>query len=241
MGKDLYLGQAIPPHACFIGQEYEHKADKGYKVIGLKAPIYLVLDCAELMQRLLTEAQLITNGILIPNVRAFQQLNTYLNELIVIAKTQPDLLVRQIGDLSVQSGQRLITDALPLWVDVLTSKPSTLIPEKASNRRQLVKQADAFMRDRIAAHITLADLCQELNASQRSIYYAFQECLGLPPMDYLKMVRLNGVHRGLKSAAPKTRVFEAAGRWGFWHMGQFSKDYRAMFGESPSSTLRRNL
>ena len=234
------LGQAIPPNACLIGREYEYRSDISYRVIVLNAPIDAVLGCAESMQRPLTEAQLVSNGILIPNVKALQQLNAYLNELIVFAKSQPEFLTRQTGDFSVLADQCLITDALPLWVDVLTSKPSTLIPENNSNRRQLVKQAEAFMRDRIAAQITLADLCQELHTSQRNLYYAFQECLGLPPMDYLKMVRLNGVHRALKSAAPNDKVYEIAGRWGFWHMGQFSRDYKAMFDEPPSKTLRRN-
>ncbi len=34
-------------------------------------------------------------------------------------------------------------------------------------------------------------------------------------------------------------VIEIAFGWGFTHMGQFSSDYRHMFGEKPSETLRR--
>jgi len=29
-----------------------------------------------------------------------------------------------------------------------------------------------------------------------------------------------------------------ANAWGFWHMGQFARDYRRLFGELPSDTLR---
>jgi transcriptional regulator GlxA family with amidase domain len=28
--------------------------------------------------------------------------------------------------------------------------------------------------------------------------------------------------------------------WGFWHFGEFSRAYRACFGELPSETLRRH-
>ncbi|RLD37204.1 MAG: AraC family transcriptional regulator, partial [Bacteroidetes bacterium] len=28
---------------------------------------------------------------------------------------------------------------------------------------------------------------------------------------------------------------------GFWHMGQFYKDYKKFFGELPSDTLKNNL
>ena len=33
-------------------------------------------------------------------------------------------------------------------------------------------------------------------------------------------------------------VAEVAGRWGFWHMGQMAADYRKLFDELPSQTLR---
>jgi AraC family transcriptional regulator, ethanolamine operon transcriptional activator len=35
----------------------------------------------------------------------------------------------------------------------------------------------------------------------------------------------------------RTRIIGVATDWGFWHMGHFARDYRAMFGESPSRTL----
>jgi AraC family ethanolamine operon transcriptional activator len=41
-------------------------------------------------------------------------------------------------------------------------------------------------------------------------------------------------------AAPESRVADIAIRWGFWHMGQFARDYRAMFGELPSETLKKS-
>jgi AraC family ethanolamine operon transcriptional activator len=34
------------------------------------------------------------------------------------------------------------------------------------------------------------------------------------------------------------RIGDVAARWGFWHFSQFSADYRRMFGELPSETLR---
>jgi AraC family ethanolamine operon transcriptional activator len=65
--------------------------------------------------------------------------------------------------------------------------------------------------------------------------------LDLNPVKFLRALRLNAVRRALKQAAGSERVAVAdiAARWGFWHLSHFSADYKAMFGELPSETLRR--
>ncbi|GHU15365.1 hypothetical protein AGMMS50225_28560 [Betaproteobacteria bacterium] len=34
-------------------------------------------------------------------------------------------------------------------------------------------------------------------------------------------------------------VGDIAARWGFWHLSHFAADYKEMFGELPSDTLRQ--
>jgi AraC family ethanolamine operon transcriptional activator len=59
------------------------------------------------------------------------------------------------------------------------------------------------------------------------------------PAYYFKARRLNGVRAELRDGDPaSTSVQAVALRWGFWHLGQFSVDYRRHFGELPSVTLR---
>jgi AraC family ethanolamine operon transcriptional activator len=58
-------------------------------------------------------------------------------------------------------------------------------------------------------------------------------------MAYLKIRRLHGVRQALLSADPEAeRVSELAARWGFLNAGHFARDYRALFGEPPSTSLR---
>ena len=238
VGENLYGGHLISQRQSIAANCDGHldlRTDKLFHIFAITAPIEQILACAEQMQRSLSREQQLSPGLILPNPTALQQLSDYLEELLLLAKTHPDRLT----DISQGNSMThiILEDSLPLLVDVLTSN-SNFLPEKQSRRRKLVKRAEVIMRDRINTPITLTDLCQEVKTSQRSLYYAFEESFGLPPMQYLKILRLNGVRRALKSANRQTaKVAKIAGNYGFWHMGQFSTDYRIMFGESPSTTL----
>jgi AraC family ethanolamine operon transcriptional activator len=88
--------------------------------------------------------------------------------------------------------------------------------------------------------ITLNTLCQVTQVSARTLQHAFLEHFGLSPKAYLRVQRLNDAHRELFASNPHdARVAEIAHRQGFWHMGQFASDYKQLFGELPSNTLRK--
>lgn len=84
--------------------------------------------------------------------------------------------------------------------------------------------------------LSIAELCGQLGVSRRTIQYAFQHVLNLNPVAYLRAVRLNYVRRALRAG---DSVTAAATKWGFLHLGSFAQDYRSMFGELPSDTVRR--
>ncbi|MDR2690020.1 MAG: helix-turn-helix domain-containing protein, partial [Azoarcus sp.] len=72
-----------------------------------------------------------------------------------------------------------------------------------------------------------------------TLQYSFQEVLDLTPVKFLRAMRLNSVRRALRQArASQETVGDIAARWGFWHLSHFAADYREMFGELPSDTLR---
>lgn len=106
--------------------------------------------------------------------------------------------------------------------------------------RQLVQQAEKFMMEHGDRTITVDMLCATLYVSRRTLHNAFREVVGVGPMTYLKIQRMKQVHHQLEHAHPlATTVFDTAYQWGFYHMGHFSRDYKQMFGESPSETLKR--
>jgi AraC-like DNA-binding protein len=105
---------------------------------------------------------------------------------------------------------------------------------------EAVARAEAHVRDHFCDPLTLLDLCEIAGLKTRALQYAFQEKHGLTPMAYLKMTRLNRARRLLRNADPRNvSVTAIAMQVGFWHLSQFACDYRWLFHELPSETLRR--
>lgn len=79
-----------------------------------------------------------------------------------------------------------------------------------------------------------------IGASSRSLRMACAEQLGVSPKQYMLLCRMRLVRRALRQADPDiTRVTDIATEFGFWELGRFAVNYRHIFGEMPSATLRR--
>lgn len=74
--------------------------------------------------------------------------------------------------------------------------------------------------------------------SLRGLYAGFKNFLGVSPMQYLRDTRMERVRAELLSGEVNN-VTGAALRWGFAHMGRFSAEYKARFGETPSQSMRK--
>ena len=118
---------------------------------------------------------------------------------------------------------------------------STMIGFDLGRRRwATVMKARELVSRPLNHAMTVDDLCAQLHVTRRTLQNHFQRVVGESPADFLKAVRLNACRRRLREAAAVTlTVQEVAAQWGFFHMGHFSADYKAMFGELPSQTLRQ--
>jgi AraC-like DNA-binding protein len=120
-----------------------------------------------------------------------------------------------------------------------------LEPSRTDRTRQtqsrIVKTVEAHVLSNIDDRVYVTDLCKAAGVSERTLEYAFKEVLGLTPVTYLIRLRLHRVRQALLAAAAETTtVSTEALKWGFWHFGEFSRAYKACFGELPSDTLRRS-
>jgi AraC-like DNA-binding protein len=90
-----------------------------------------------------------------------------------------------------------------------------------------------------AAALTVSNLATHCAVSTRALQKAFQQHLGMSPMQYLRDVRLRRAHEELRYGDPSAMsVADVARRWGFAHLGRFAAAHEAKFGQKPLHTLR---
>jgi AraC-like DNA-binding protein len=90
--------------------------------------------------------------------------------------------------------------------------------------------------------LTTSTLARQCHVSVRTLQEGFRRHLGMSPMAYLRVVRLQRAHRDLRSAdADHSTVASIAHRWGFTHLGRFAAAHKEMFGETPLHVLRAAL
>lgn len=112
---------------------------------------------------------------------------------------------------------------------------------RVAGRLKHLRQARDFIREAVHDPIRVEDVSNALGMSPRGVEVLFRNSLGIGPSAYIRHQRLHGVRRTLLAEAPKPGVIkEVALKWGFWHMGHFSKHYRSLFGECPTQTLVTN-
>ncbi len=152
-------------------------------------------------------------------------------------QTMARLGAAPLQPLSDAAMLRLRDTLLMEWIEALPETVHATPNPVQLRRKQLVRRACELMLAQGDEPPSMLQLCQQVGASRRQLNYCFQEVLGVSPLKYLRALRLGRVRRELRGGG--VTVQDAAGHSGFWHLGQFARDYRALFDELPSATLKR--
>lgn len=237
-GRSLWRGLEYSNQDVLISsdQEIDLKGPAGYEMFAVTVKRDLLLEYADLQQRCLHQKDLHksigrTNSAALNAIKAYLQSYFALLELDLDDKKQyPD-------------AQSITQDVVSLLITViLSAKDFSTQLSHSLQRVQLVKQLERYMLAHLDQPLTIEQLCTIAGISERSLNNYFHDLLDMSPMAYFKALRLNRVRSALKLANPKIgNVASIAKQWGFQHMGYFSADYKAMFGESPSETLWRSV
>ena len=87
----------------------------------------------------------------------------------------------------------------------------------------------------------LVEICTAIGVAERTLRSACEEFLGMGPIRYLNLRRMDKARQSLRDSDPSTTtVTQIALDHGFWEFGHFSVTYRKLFGETPSETLKKN-
>jgi transcriptional regulator GlxA family with amidase domain len=105
-----------------------------------------------------------------------------------------------------------------------------------------IARAAELMEERPAEPWTVVGLAQEVHVTVRALQYGFKRDFHMPPMAYLRQVRLRCAHAALLASSPElTTVRAVALECGHLHLSRFAAAYRQAFGEAPSETLGRRV
>lgn len=143
-------------------------------------------------------------------------------------------------------GMQANAQALAQQVQQLLALLCAPAPQAAQGnprRFATVLAARALVSQPLHQALTVDQVCAQLHLTRRTLHNHFHSVLGLSPADFLKAVRLNACRRQLRDAQAHGQapdVQDVAAQWGFFHMGHFAHDYKALFGELPSHTLRHS-
>jgi len=163
---------------------------------------------------------------------------------VVVGSERTQLLRRSIWMLfAEETGQinsEVEDDLIVGLLSTSLSNAAVIDTSRTAERSRAVAKAMAYISEKPGESVTVRDLCSKTEVALRTLNRAFRERFGIGPKAYLVRQRLSEVHAELFHAPADTLVADVANRHGFWHMGQFAKDYRKTFGELPSETLKRS-
>ena len=151
-----------------------------------------------------------------------------------IATTVPEVL--EVPEAARSLEQQLIH----ILVRCLTDRASVQMTCGGRCHDMIVAKFEEYLEANPNVPLYLPEICAAIGAGERTLRMACQEHLGMGPIRYLALRRMNLVRRALlRAGSSTTTVTRIATDHGFWELGRFSVNYRAMFGETPSETLHR--
>lgn len=122
-------------------------------------------------------------------------------------------------------------------LDTLAHSKGCEPTKKQIHYRNIATRVLEHIGSDISRKLSLAELCEVGWVTERSLRNVFYEIFSTSPSSYVKKFRLSSARKMLFNEGYWAKpIVEIANKNSFWHMGQFAKDYKILFGELPSET-----
>jgi len=171
-----------------------------------------------------------------PSTSAFLRLRHLHKAARHLAKKAPDILAKPEVARAMEEA---LAEAMVLC---LASAEPADVRSTHVHHATVIRRFEEFIRANPGEPLYLSQLCAATGVSARTLLAICHEHLHMGPKRYLVLRRMHFARRALLMADPaKTTVTEIATDFGFWELGRFSVAYHSLFGETPSSSLRRTI
>jgi AraC-like DNA-binding protein len=112
-------------------------------------------------------------------------------------------------------------------------------PKTLSRHDEIMRRFHTVVATAGGDVLPIPEVCADVDVPQRTLNLCCLESLGISPKSYLHLRRMHLARRMLtRPNAFVTTVTETAAHFGFYNFGRFAVQYRSLFGETPSQTLR---
>jgi len=146
-------------------------------------------------------------------------------------------IARQIiAQGAVPSSRASEEDFILTLLEMLSSIRFWTANDTANRRARATRLAADIMFNHLDDCVSIPHICSEVGVSPPTLRRGFLETYGISPKQFYLRARLNKVRTELTTGPRSRSIADVANDFGFWHMGQFAKDYRSFFGELPSQT-----
>jgi AraC-like DNA-binding protein len=119
------------------------------------------------------------------------------------------------------------------------SMAAQLWPAPPPSAPKGIRRAQAYMLENLGERVPVAMVASHCGLSVRRLQALFKDECGQTPLQWLRMQRLQAVRQALSQPDNANNISDTATRFGFTHLGEFSRAYRQAFGETPQKTRRK--
>jgi len=115
----------------------------------------------------------------------------------------------------------------------------TLIPSTLTKGEEIALAIRDQVYNHMDGNVNISQFADQYEVSEKTLQTSFKSLFGFTPKYFIRQLKLNLIHNEFKESNPKQNsVSKVALKWGFKHMGQFSRYYTELFGVNPSETLK---
>ena len=172
--------------------------------------------------------------ILRPSARDMARLRRLHAQVCRLAETKPRLLAHTEVARAIEQGLIQTLVACSTAASVRGYNPTQ------HRHASIMIRFEEVLAEHLDEPLPMTELCKLIGVTERTLRSCCAEFLGMSPAKYVLLRRLSRARIALRDTAPDgANLLELVRGFGFTELGPFEAAYRAVFSETPLTTLQR--